>query len=58
MSPKIKIILFAMWKYLNQPLFASYPKAMWKIRIFWYCYQVDFLERCLSQNNTSKSRKY
>ena len=56
MSPKIRIICLALWKYLNQPLFVSSPKAMWKIRIFWYYYQIDFLERCLLKNTTSKSK--
>ena len=56
MNSKIRIISLAIWQYLNQPLFSSYPKAMWKVRIFWYYYQVDFLERCLLKRSTSKSK--
>jgi hypothetical protein len=58
MSARKKIILNAIWQYLNQPLFTVYPDSIWRFNIFWYHYKVQFLERCLLSGNTSESQHY
>lgn len=58
MSPKKRIIVAAIWEYLNQPLCTPYPQSIWHINLFWYYYKVKFLERCLLITNTSESQHY
>jgi len=58
MSVKMRIILDAIWCYLNQPLFTDYPQSIWQISIFWYYYQVQFLEKCLLQSSQSENQHH
>lgn len=43
----------AAWQYLNQPVGKKHgSKSIWKPSMFWYLYQVKFLEACWCKAST------
>ncbi|PSB35496.1 hypothetical protein C7B70_01270 [Chlorogloea sp. CCALA 695] len=45
---------FPLWQFLNQPVFNSQTKLILNPRQFEHLYKIDLLERCLTQECSSK----
>ncbi len=58
MSARKKLLMNAMWQYLNQPLFTGYPQSIWQFSLYWYYYQVEFLEKCLLISSKSENQHH
>jgi hypothetical protein len=53
---KSKQIWYAIWQYLNQPLFNPWCQSVWEPKRFWYLYKIQFLETCWRKDSSSESR--
>ncbi|MFG6102294.1 hypothetical protein D0962_17420 [Leptolyngbyaceae cyanobacterium CCMR0082] len=56
-SPKFSL-LFALWDYLNQPLFERDVQFVWNPRKFTISYRSQLLERCWSKDYETEKNRY
>jgi hypothetical protein len=53
---KLQQVTYAIWQYLNQPLFNTDTELVWQPSRFWYLYKIEFLEVCWEKDVSSESR--
>jgi hypothetical protein len=53
MTPKIRLIVRPLLRYLNQPILNN--QSVWQFSRFWYLYKIQFLESCLQKEMTSET---